>query len=97
MSHLETVVDALRRIKPELVARYHVRDIGVFGSIVRDDFLPETSDIDVVVDFAEPIGIEFVDVAELLESVLKRKVDLVSRKGIKPKYLQAIESEILYV
>lgn len=94
---MDEVVDKLRRIKPALAVKYHVRDIGVFGSIVRDDFSPETSDIDVIVDFAEPIGIEFVDLAELLESILARKVDLVSRQGIKARYYQAIEPDIIYV
>ena len=96
MSYLSTIQNKLRRIKPQLSEKYHVNSIGLFGSIVRNDFSPE-SDIDIVVDFNRPIGIEFVDLADELEKLLNRKVDLVSRAGIKPQYYRAIEPEILYV
>jgi len=95
--HLEQVKQVLRIIKPSLVNRYHVNSIGLFGSIVRSDFMPDSSDVDIVVDFTQPIGIEFIDLAELLEEKLKRKVDIVSRKGIKEKYLKEIEKEVVYV
>jgi predicted nucleotidyltransferase len=50
-----------------------------------------------VVDFSQPIGIEFIDLADELEKLLDQKVDLVSKAGIRAQYYQAIESEILYV
>lgn len=96
MSYLSSIQSQLRQIKPQLSEKYHVNTLGLFGSIVRDDFRPE-SDIDIVVDFSKPIGIEFIDLANELEALLKRKVDLVSKNGIKPKYLQEIQSEIIYV
>ncbi|HTI91601.1 MAG TPA: nucleotidyltransferase family protein [Puia sp.] len=96
MSDLSTIQDKLRQIKPELSEKYHVNSIGLFGSVVRADFKPE-SDVDILVDFSQPIGIEFIDLADELEKLLDRKVDLVSKAGIKPQYYQAIESEILYV
>lgn len=96
VSDLSTIQEKLRQIKPQLSEKYHVNSIGLFGSIVRTDFKPE-SDIDIVVDFSRPIGIEFVDLAELLEKLLNRKVDLVSRAGIRPQYFQAIEPDIVYV
>jgi uncharacterized protein len=96
VSYLSTIQDKLRRVKPQLSKKYHVNSIGLFGSITRDDFKPE-SDIDIVVDFNQPIGIEFVDLADELEQLLGRKVDLVSKEGIRPKYYRAIESDILYV
>jgi len=96
VSYLSNIQDKLRQIKPKLSEKYHVNSIGLFGSIVRTDFTPE-SDIDIVVDFSQPIGVEFIDLAEELEILLKRKVDLVSRAGIRPQYYQAIESDILYV
>ncbi|MEO8852855.1 MAG: nucleotidyltransferase family protein [Ginsengibacter sp.] len=76
--------------------KYNISELGLFGSVVRSDFSPE-SDIDILVDFSRPIGIEFIDLAEELEASLNRKVDLVSRKGIKPQYFQAIQSELVYV
>ena len=96
MSYLSTIQEKLRQVKSKLTEKYHVNSIGLFGSIVRTDFTPE-SDIDIVVDFSQPIGIEFIDLANELEKLLGRKVDLVSRAGIRPQYYQAIEPDILYV
>ncbi len=96
MDLLSNIQDKLKQIKPALVSRYHVRSLGLFGSVVRHDFTNE-SDIDIVVEFSQPIGVEFIDLANELESILKRKIDLVSKAGIKPGYLHAIESEIVYV
>ena len=83
-------------LKPELERSYHVKSIGIFGSAVRTDFSPE-SDIDLIVDFDQPIGISFIDLADFLEQKMQSKVDLVSKKGIKPQYYAAIEKEIVYV
>lgn len=96
MAYLEEVQAILQQLKPELISKYGVSSLGLFGSIVRDDFT-DKSDIDIVVSFSKPIGIEFIDLADELEEKLNRKVDLVSRNGIKPKYYQVIEPEILYV
>jgi predicted nucleotidyltransferase len=97
MSQLESIKALLTNLKPELSAKFSVSAIGLFGSIVRDDFSPSRSDIDIIVDFSRPIGIQFIDLADFLEEKIKQKVDLVSKNGIKPKYLQAIESDIIYV
>lgn len=83
-------------MKQQLAEKYHVNSIGLFGSIVRTDFKPE-SDIDIIVDFSQPIGIEFIDLADDLEKLLDREVDLVSKAGIRPQYYKAIESDIRYV
>ena len=96
MTPLFTIQAQLQQIKPHLSAKYHVHTLGLFGSVVRNDFTSE-SDIDIVVDFSMPIGIEFIDLANDLEKLLNRKVDLVSKDGIKPKYFQEIQSEIIYV
>ncbi|WP_229213666.1 nucleotidyltransferase family protein [Dyadobacter psychrotolerans] len=64
--------------------------------MVRNDFT-DSSDVDIIVEFNRPIGIEFVDLADYIESKIRKNVDLVSRNGIKPKYFQAIQSEIIYV
>jgi len=96
VSYLSTIQEKLRQVKQQLADKYHVNSIGLFGSIVRTDFKPE-SDIDIMVDFSQPIGIEFIDLADELEKLLDRKVDLVSKAGIRPQYYKAIESDIRYV
>ena len=50
-----------------------------------------------MVEFDQPIGIGFIDLALELELLLSQKVDLVSKNGIKPKYLQSISQELHYV
>jgi predicted nucleotidyltransferase len=96
MNELSTIKQILAQLKPELVEKYNVSSIGLFGSVVRDDFSP-SSDIDIIVDFSRPIGIEFVDLADYIEKKLKKPVDLVSRKGVQQKYFRQIQPEIVYV
>lgn len=96
MDVLSAIQRKLQQIKPELVLKYNISSIGLFGSVVRNDFTAD-SDIDIVVDFSRHIGVEFIDLANELERLFNRKVDLVSKKGIKPAYLQSIQSEIIYV
>ncbi|MDB5141464.1 MAG: polymerase beta domain protein region [Mucilaginibacter sp.] len=93
---LLSVKNTLEGLKPELMKRYPISSMGLFGSIVRDDF-GKDSDIDIIVDFNGKIGIEFVDLADELEENLHRKVDLVSRGGIQDRYFNFIKSEIIYV
>ena len=97
MTQFESIFTAIQKLKPELIRKYGVSSIGLFGSIVREDFSPTKSDIDIIVDFSKPVGIEFIDLAEFLEATFKRKIDLVSKNGIKNKYFREIEREIVYV
>jgi uncharacterized protein len=96
VKEFQDIIDTLNRLKPILKEKYFVSSIGLFGSVVRNEQLPG-SDIDIVVDFNSPIGIEFVDLADYLESELQGKVDLVSLKGMKQKYRNAIKSDIIYI
>lgn len=96
MKDIATIKSVLATLKPDLERDFHVKSIGIFGSAVRADFTSE-SDIDLIVDFDQPIGISFIDLADFLEQKMQTKVDLVSRNGIKPQYFTAIENEIVYV
>lgn len=70
----------------EVCRRYGVKELSLFGSSVRGEMRPE-SDIDIMVEF-EPgvrIGlIKFESLAEELEALAGRKVDLVTKRGLKP-------------
>ena len=96
MADLASIKQILTELKPELKRKYFVNSIGLFGSIVRADFT-EKSDVDIIVDFSKQVGVEFIDLANYIKSKLRKKVDLVSKNGIKPKYFQQIKSEIVYV
>ena len=80
MGTLADILSVLRRERARLFAKYGLKSMAVFGSATRDDFTPE-SDIDIMVDFERPIGIEFIDLADDLEAILKRKVDLATVGG----------------
>lgn len=94
--HLQYVKKHLAAIKADLADKYHIRSMGLFGSVVRDDYKPE-SDIDILVEFTMPVGVEFIDLANEIEKRLQKKVDLVSKNGIKAEYLKSIEQEVVYV
>ena len=61
----------------EFCRRHHIRRLALFGSVLRDDFTPD-SDVDVLVDFepGKTPGWYFVAVADELTEILGRKVDL---------------------
>jgi hypothetical protein len=70
--------------------------MAIFGSYSRRE-QNESSDIDILVEFSDRIGVRFIDLADELESIIGFKVDLVSKKGVKEKYLQTIDSDLIYV
>ncbi len=86
----------LRKFMAERGADYGISRIAVFGSVARGDETPE-SDVDLLVEFSRPVGIEFIDLGNALEKELGRRVDVVSRAGIKDKYFKEIEKDIIYV
>ena len=97
MADKQTILAILKQAKPSLEKKYGVKDMALFGSYSRNTAIPGKSDVDVMVDFSQPIGLAFVDLADELEQILRMKVDLVSRGGIKPKYFSVIEPDLVYV
>ena len=76
------------RIPAELLQtfclKWHVRELALFGSVLRDDFHSD-SDIDMMVKFSDdacPTLFDLVYMEQELQQLLHRKIDLVSRKGI---------------
>ena len=96
MKTKENISNIFKYNKDYLCNKYHLKYIGLFGSVCRNDFT-DTSDVDVLVEFDKSVGVEFIDLADELEHLLKRKVDLVSKNGVKPKYLAEIEKDLIYV
>ena len=70
--------------------------MAIFGSYSREENT-EDSDLDILVEFNDKIGIRFVDLADEIEEIVGLKVDLVSRNGIKDKYFKAIDPDLIYV
>jgi len=82
MINKDNITNILKANKLDLLTRYHLKSIGIFGSFTREDF-KDDSDIDILIDYDQPLGIEFIDLAEELEKILNLKVDLVSKNGVK--------------
>jgi predicted nucleotidyltransferase len=81
----------------ELCRTHHVRSLSVFGSAVRDDFDPERSDVDIIVEFEEFPMEEYLDnkwaLHDGLSAKLGRKVDLLTWKSLKnPVIRQDVEA-----
>ena len=93
----DDVLAVLREHKPELVARFDVVDLALFGSTARDEAAPD-SDIDILVSFDGPadfdriFGVEFY-----LEDLLGRPVDVVTQQAMRPELRPYIEAEAVRV
>ena len=84
MKTIEEIEKMLSEHKDEIKENFKVKEIGIFGSYARNE-QKDRSDIDILVEFEEPIGLLFVDLADYLENLLKVSVDLVSIGAIKIK------------
>ena len=94
----DTQVDETRLA--DLCRRYRVRELSLFGSAARGE-MRRDSDIDMLVEFLPDAGIDLVDYAGLmldLSHLLGRKVDLVSKNGLKPLIRASVleEARLLY-
>ena len=69
----------------ELCRRYQVRELAIFGSAARGEMHPD-SDIDIMVEFQPDanIGWEFFELEEELARIFGRKVDLGTKRSLKP-------------
>ena len=93
----DQILSILRNKKSQLQQRYPISELGIFGSYARGDF-NEKSDIDILVDFNERIdGFDYIRLAHELEDAFRHKIDIVSRKGIKPQYLPYVEKNLIHV
>ena len=96
MSTREEILVKLKIFKDVLGKNYPIANLALFGSYARSEQM-EDSDIDILIELNGQIGSKFIDLAEDLEKSLGRRVDLVSKKGVKDRYLKSIESELIYV
>ena len=94
-SDLETII---RKIREHSLSQYHISYLALFGSYVQGT-ATETSDIDVLIDFDSPIGLEIVDLKDELETILEIPVDLVPRKALmrNKKLYNIIKDQLIHV
>ncbi len=100
MQDLERVIQALRENLPELRDRFSISKIGVFGSFVKGN-QNDDSDVDIYIEFDRVPGLEFINLSEQLERIVRKKVDLLTPSGLKSirnaQIRHDIEQSIRYV
>lgn len=76
-----------------LAKEYGVKKLGLFGSYAKGSPTP-TSDIDVIVEFEQPLGLKFIEFAEELERLLGRKVDVLTPEALKGIRIRRVAEDI---
>lgn len=92
MVELQSVIRDRIRATPEQIAEYcdrwKITEFALFGSVLRDDFRPD-SDIDVLVTFAPDPNrslFDLIDMKDELKAMFDRDVDLADKEGLKNPY-----------
>ncbi len=95
MNEREEILGILKGLKPELISRYRVKEIALFGSFVRQE-QGGGSDIDLLVDFEEEASLfDLVRLALFLEEKFHRKVDVIPKDSIRAEIREAVLQEMV--
>ncbi len=98
MKTLEEIKKMLKEHEKILKMKYKTRQIGIFGSYVREEEKERKSDLDILVEFDDGITfLKFIEMENYLSDLLGIKVDLVMRKALKPRIGKNILKEVLYI
>jgi len=91
-AHLASINQNLNHLR----SKFKVKRIAVFGSTARGDNKKD-SDIDIMVEFDEPIGFfAFIELENYLSKILGKDVDLTTKKALKPTIKNEILKEAVY-
>jgi predicted nucleotidyltransferase len=96
---LEEIKEILKEHKEEVSRKYKVSEIGIFGSFVRGE-QKKRSDLDILVEFDEeniPSLLKLIEMERYLQKLLRKKVDLVMKSGIRPELKDIILKEVVYI
>lgn len=97
MKTLDEIKEILSKHKAEVQQEYKVRELGIFGSIVRGE-QKKRSDIDILVEYSElPDLLKLIKLENRLQKLLKRKVDLIEKSGIRTELKEIILKEVVYI
>jgi len=96
MDASKEIIIKLTALKPILHEQYGVKNIGLFGSFANNTYSAK-SDIDLLVELEKPIGWAFFSMEAYLESIFKRKIDLVTHNALKDDLKDHILSQVIYI
>lgn len=92
-----SILALLQEHRDVVSTRFGAKHLALFGSAARDEMRPD-SDVDVLVDFDGPATFNaYFGLKDYLEELLRRPVDLVTRKGLKPRARQYVERDLIRV
>jgi predicted nucleotidyltransferase len=86
----------LLEIKPVLTENFHVSSIGYFGSYAKG-MQSDNSDLDLVVEFSQPVGWAFFSLEKFLEQSLGIRVDITTKNGLKEQIKDSILKQVKYI
>jgi len=93
---MESRNEIIKKIKeqyPYLSRQYGIRRIGIFGSVAMGT-AGQDSDVDIVVEFERPIGLKFMEFVDYMEKLFGKKVDVLTKDGIKNIRVKNVSTEI---
>ena len=94
---LKEIHEILKAHKKDIHEKYKVKEMGVFGSYVRGD-QKKRSDVDILVEFdVIPDLLKFIEMERYIQKLLRKKVDLVDKRGIRPQLKDRILKEVVYM
>jgi predicted nucleotidyltransferase len=95
MTRTDRLLVQLRSLQPQLAARYHTRQMALFGSVARGEQTP-TSDVDLLVDFDEKATLfDLTGLALYLEDQLGCPVDVVPRRALRSELRVQVLNEAI--
>ena len=93
----DDVIQILQKERKELMSRYNISALSVFGSVARDDARTE-SDVDILVEFSRPVGLfQFIELQQNLEALLGSKADLGTLRSLKPRIKEQVLQDAIRV
>ncbi len=97
MKTVENIKKVLNRHKKVLQTKFNVKEMGIFGSYVRNE-QKKQSDLDILVEFEEvPSFFQFIELEDYLKDILGVSVDLVRKKALREELREIILRETVEV
>ncbi|MEK7763013.1 MAG: nucleotidyltransferase family protein [Nitrospirota bacterium] len=93
----EQVLSLLASRREDILVKFGVKKLGIFGSVARDD-MRNGSDVDILVEFQDAATFDrYMDLKAYLEALLGTAVDLVTEDALKPRMRPHIEKDMVRV
>ena len=94
---IDEIKNSISEKKELLISKYNIDDIGIFGSYARGEER-NNSDVDILVNFSEPIGLlKLINMENYLSELLGAKADVVIKSDLRDELRDQIIKETLFV